>query len=1061
MSRRLAFVLLAFSASSLRAQVALPVPPPLPAKRAKPIPGDQPDKAAEFYVMKRAGTGARDLPYEKYVAAQQRVAKMRGYSLSQKSFITPRKGNAAAMDLGGWEALGPGNQGGRTRHLLIHPANPQVMYAGAATGGVWKTVDGGDNWTPISDSFPALGIGGMAFEPGNPDTLYAGTGFWFNALSTTNVLGSAPRGAGIFRSRDAGATWEQLPQPAGLHFRYINEILISRHDVNRIYVATWTGIFRSVDAGRTWAQVVDRSASAQNGCQDMVMRQDQGTDYLFAACGTTPTSSPAILRHMDAAADTPWQVVFTNAAMGNTTLAIAPSSPDTVYALLASNGADRVEWRNSLLGVWRSTSSGEPDTWEMRVGNQDSLAVNTGLLSQNQGFYNHICGTQARTIGGQGWIHNAIAVDPQDPDRVYVGGIDIYRSDDGGKNWGIASFWQSADGPGGAHADVLGLVFPPDFDGSARPYLYAVTDGGVYLTLNARDALAAGERAGCAMTNRVRWLPLHGGYQTTQFYSGAVLPGGGAFFGGKQDNGTMRGTLASKSDWLRLRGGDGAAVAVDPRDPNRIFVSIQNFGLNKSVDGGLTLAGAMRGIAEPAANFSFVAPLAMDQANPDRLYAGARIFYRTEDQAGQWVAISTELPAAAGMVSAIAVAPSDSTRVIFATSTGFLYRTGNALEADASTEWQSVRPRPGYVPAVTFDPQNADVVYAVYSQFHTAAGQSHVYRSTDGGRTWSGIDGEGDNGVPDIPVLAVTVDPQDARRIYLGTDLGVFVSVDGGGCWARDQNPFAAVPAEALVLERGAGATYLYAFTFGRGVWRTLLPGTGSPCQYTLGALPTSLPAFGATVDVPVQAGDGCAWSAVARAGALEVLSPASGRGPGNARVRVAWNTTATTRPLSIGVQDKIGASRQAAPFFVPATADVFATPVSVPALPYLSIADSRGFTAEEGDKKASCSGIAPAKTMWHRLTTPASGTLEVSFEGRRYDVFGSSGMVVTAFAASDGERGDELACGTLPRNTGSWLTGRLRFPVQAGSTYYMQVGATGTAATDGGFTLLGLQMLP
>jgi hypothetical protein len=452
----------------LHTVLAQPIAPP--ATRAKPpkvMPTDQPDKAYEFYVMKRAGVGPRDLPYEKYEAAQKRADRMRTYSLARQAYTTKRRGASvsATVDLGGWQPLGPGNQGGRTRVLLIHPTDPQIMYSGAATGGVWKTTNGGQSWAPLTDTFPALGIGAMAFEPGQPDTIYAGTGFWFNSLSGTNVFGSAPRGVGIFRSRDAGVTWERLPQPDGLHFRFINKIIVSRHDVNRIYAATWTGIFRSRDGGQTWQQLVNRGVFPQNGCQDMVARPDTATDYLFATCGTSANSNPAILRRVDAAEDGPWEAVFSNRAAGNTTLAIAPSQPGTIYALSASNGSDNPQWNASLLGVWRSTTNGDPDTWEARVTNTDAVAINTSLLSNNASFYNDVCAGATRSILGQGWIHNALAVDPQDPDRVWAGGIDIYRSDDGGRNWGIASFWQAADEPNGAHADVLGIVFPPDFDG--------------------------------------------------------------------------------------------------------------------------------------------------------------------------------------------------------------------------------------------------------------------------------------------------------------------------------------------------------------------------------------------------------------------------------------------------------------------------------------------------------------------------------------------------------------------------------------------------------------------
>ncbi|MCX6606213.1 MAG: hypothetical protein NTV52_21835 [Acidobacteria bacterium] len=1053
----LAVILMGCAERRLVRNTPLDRPPQVPevVKRAKAMPaGDQPDKAAEFYLLKRTGAGDGDLPAERYEAARQRMERMPVVSVATGRGVTSKAGKQA--DLGAWQALGPGNQGGRTKSLLIHPQDAKTMYAGAVTGGVFKTVDGGQNWTAMSDVFPTLGLGALAMDPSNPEVLYAGTGFWFNTLSGTNVFGSAPRGAGIFRSRDGAATWEPLGNPGGNLFRYINDIVVSRGDAQRLYVSTWAGIFRSLDGGQRWTQVLNRGTGVLNGCQDMVMRTDQATDYLFAACGTTVAGDAGIFRNTDAGGEGRWEKVFSVAAMGNTTLALAPSNQSVVYALMASNGEDDTEWRNSLHGVYRSTTNGDVDTWEARVTNKDETQVNTGLLSTNQGFYANQCSANGeKAIGGQGWIHNAIAVDPQDPERVYVGGIDIYRSDDGGKNWGIASFWQAAETPTGAHADVLALVFPPDYDGGAKQQMFAATDGGIYLTENARAAVATGERAGCTpFQNRVAWKPLHTGYQSTQFYTGSVLPGGGVFYGGKQDNGTMRGSLAGQKEWVRIRGGDGAAVATDPRDPNTLFVSTQNFSLTRSRNGGKTLATSMRGITEPSANFAFIAPLAMDLKNPDRLYAGGRTLWRTTNQADTWEAMSAQLPTAQGNVSAIAVSPADG-RVVMATSQGFVLRTANALEATAETVWEATRPRPGYVTGVTFDPVEPEVVYVVYSQFNTAAGQSHVYRSRDGGRTWEGIDGKGDTGIPDIPVFCLLIDPEDSQRLYAGTDLGVFVTMDGGANWERDSNPFAAVPVETLALDRGAGASYLYAFTFGRGVWRTQLPSSGTACSYEVGGL-GPMPAFGGTTEVPVTTGEGCVWSAIPQAGAVDVASPATGTGTGLLRLTTLLNFSTAARRGGFWLHDKTVELTQAGALQVPVAADASATPAVIAALPYVGIRDSRTTTAEASDPQASCATTVPAKTIWWRVTAPQTGEMEVVMQGQRYDVAGNSGLVVSAYVGTT-----ELGCVATPRGTGAWVYRSFRFAVTRGSTYSILGSATGSTALDGGYTILGVRMIP
>lgn len=1060
-SQPLLLLAIALLSGCAQRHLAFDTPPAPPAKPPKQMPaGDQPDKAAEFQLLRRTGNPQGVLPLERYEAARQKLTRMPAYNLAAAR--PAAKGPRQAADLGGWESLGPANQGGRTRVLVIHPQDPKIMYAAAATGGVWKTTDAGENWAPLTDLFPTLGLGALTMDPATPDTLYAGTGNWFNSLSGTNVLGSAPLGTGIFRTRDAGQSWEPLPAPAGPHFRYINDIIVSRSDSNRIYAATWTGIFRSTDSGATWTQIFNRGTNGRNGCQDMVMRTDQSTDYFYAACGTTAAGDAAIFRNADAASDAPWEKVLQLPAMGNTTLALAPSSQSTIYALIASNGADSADWRNSLHAVYRSTTNGDPDTWEPRTTNQNPEQINTGLLSTNQGFYNNLCTANGqRSIGGQGWIHNAITVDPTNPDRVWVGGIDIYRSDDGGANWGIASFWQSADSPGGAHADVSALIFPPDYNPATKPHLFTATDGGVYKTENANADLATGPRAGCTpFQNKVAWKPLHNGYVSTQFYTGTVSPGGGSFFGGKQDNGTMRGTLAAGREWTRISGGDGAAVAIDPRDVNTIYVSTPNFSLRRSRNGGKTFTTTIRGITEPAANFSFVAPLGMDPRNPDTLYAGGRIFWRSNNQGDTWEPLSTQLPTNQGTVSAIAVSPVDGS-VLMATSTGFILRTANIAEATAETEWIATRPRLGYIPSIEFDPITPGTVYAAYSQFNTAAGQSHIYRSTDGGATWTGVDGSGDTGIPDIPVFRVLIDPSDPQRLFAGTDLGVFVSLDSGATWNRDANPFAAVPTEALALDKSAGANHLYAFTFGRGVWRTRLPGSGDGCAYSIGSLP-NLPAFGGTFSIPINTAPNCAWSAVPQTGAIDVNSPAQGAGDGAITVTATPNTAQTARRGGLWLQDKTIEATQAGALQAPPAADSRSGAAEVTALPYLGVRDTRTQTIEPTDPRASCAATAPAKTVWWRVTVPANAQqLEVIFQGQRYDTFGNSGVIVAAYPANGLSIGPELACASLSRNTFAWNWGTTTFPVTPGAAYYIMASATGLASTDGGYTILGVRVLP
>ena len=200
---------------------------------------DNPFEAAEYFREQRV-QGEGLLPLERYATAMRHAATMRRYSLRQGAFVEslPR----APSPFGTWESLGPGNIGGRTRGLVIHPQDSHIMWAGGATGGIWKTTDGGNTWIPVSDFAPVLAINCLVMEPGNPNTLYACTG-----EQTQNW-----RGAGIYKTTDGGATWNQLPATTATDFYFVNNIAISPLAPAHVYAATNSGLWASMDGGNTW-----------------------------------------------------------------------------------------------------------------------------------------------------------------------------------------------------------------------------------------------------------------------------------------------------------------------------------------------------------------------------------------------------------------------------------------------------------------------------------------------------------------------------------------------------------------------------------------------------------------------------------------------------------------------------------------------------------------------------------------------------------------------------------------------------------------------------------------
>ncbi|MBK5259839.1 MAG: hypothetical protein JJE51_09615, partial [Thermoanaerobaculia bacterium] len=503
---------------------------------------DEPGAAAAYYEMKHAGAEDR---FAKYEAARAQIALRTQLKSTQTRPLA-------------WRHLGPGNIGGRTRTLVIDPIDNDIMYTGGVSGGVWKSWDGGQRWKPVSDELANIAINSMAMDPRDRNTIYVGTGEGYFREEVRGT-GLPLRGNGMFVTRDGGATWTHIASTINSDFHWVNDLTISRHDPQRIYAATRTGVWRTSDAGGSWSNVVP--VTAKGGCLDLAVREDASADYLFASCGTLEQAT--VYRATNAETDAEWSVVLREPNMGRTSLAIAPSRPSTIYALSASNQSGN--FNQGLLAVFRSDSNGDEGSWRRTVRNTDAVKLNTLLLTNPLAALNRECANADDFYVTMGWYCNVIAVDPVDHERVWAAGVDLFRSDDGGARWGVASYWWArGDEPSFAHADHHAIVFHPRYDGTANQTMYSANDGGIFRTGNARSPAATGDRAGCSPNrSSVRFASLSNDLGVTQFYNGAVFPSGSRFIAGAQDNGTVAGELIEGTNgWRHLFGGDGGYVAV-------------------------------------------------------------------------------------------------------------------------------------------------------------------------------------------------------------------------------------------------------------------------------------------------------------------------------------------------------------------------------------------------------------------------------------------------------------------------------------------------------------------
>ena len=370
----------------------------------------------------------------------------------------------------------------------------------------------------------------------------------------------------------------------------------------------------------------------------------------------------------------------------------------------------------------------------------------------------------------------------------------------------------------------------------------------------------------------------------TQFYHGAVFPDGKRYLGGTQDNGTLLGSDENGANrWSEIFGGDGGYVAVDPANPNNLFVETTRLSIRKSTDGGRTFGGARFGINEPGGNFLFITPFAMDPSDPQRLWIGGKSLWRSTNGAANWQNIAQFNNNE--QISAVAVAPSNSSVIAVGSSLGCVAAASGVVSPALHFTLSCTvgNTRSGYVSSVTFDPLDSHTVYATYSTF----GGKHIWRSRNRGDSWLPIDGEGATGLPDVPVHGIAVDPTNTSRLFAGTDLGVFVSNDGGANWAVENTGFPNTVVESLAVNTADGVTSLYAFTHGRGAWRVALNNRG--CNISLNPASGAIASPGGEGRIAVAGSPaGCGGAAESNEDWLAIKN----NGSGNVTYQVAPNTS-------------------------------------------------------------------------------------------------------------------------------------------------------------------------
>src|SRR5262245_37206296 len=655
-------------------------------------------------------------------------------------------------------SIGPAVASGRVMTIAVDPSNKAVIYIGSASGGVWKTVNGGASWQAIFDAQGSFSIGWVTVDQKRPNVVWVGTG-------ERNSQRSVAYGDGVYRSEDGGRSWANVGLKTSEH---IGRIVVSPKDSDTVYVAAqgplWApggerGLYKRIDGGKTWTQAL--KIGENTGVSDVVL-DPRNPDVVVASAYqrrrnffTMIDGGPESAIHRSTDGGKTWKKITTglpDEQLGRIGLAISPVNPDVLYA--------NVEAANRKGGIFRSSDNGV--TWTKRA-------------DYNQGSM----------------YYGDVFADPVDVDRIYVPDVIFQVSDDGGKTL-------RALGQRYMHVDNHIVWVDP----KNTNHLLVGNDGGLYRSFDRGGTWTFFEN-----------LPL------AQYYDVDVDNAAPFYnvYGGLQDNNSLGGPSRTRSehgilnqDWFVTQGGDGFVSHVDPDDPNIVYAELQH-GVIVRYD---KRTGERIGIQPQeekggtALRWNWDSPFIISPHQHTRLYFAAQVLYRSDDRGNSWKAVSPDLTrqidrntlqvmgrvwgpdavakntstALYGNISAIAESPKKEGLLYVGTDDGLVQ-----VSEDGGARWRKIDKLPGvptdsYIARIRASQHDAATVYLAAENHQNGDFAPYLLKSTDSGKTWTSIAG-------DLPergsTYAVAEDHVDPQLLFAGTEFAGYWSRDGGRHWVK------------------------------------------------------------------------------------------------------------------------------------------------------------------------------------------------------------------------------------------------------------------------------------
>ncbi len=702
---------------------------------------------------------------------------------------------ADALNGFSFRSIGPAFMSGRIADIAIDPTNENTWYVAVGSGGVWKTTNAGTTWKPLTDDQPFYSTGAITLDPSNSQTVWLGTG--------ENVGGRhVGIGHGVYLSRNGGKTWESKGLNKSEH---ISKIIVHPTDSNTLWVAAqgplWSsggerGLYKSTDGGTTWKQTME--VDAWTGVTDIVM-DPRDPDVLYAASWQRHRNvaaymggGPGTALYKSVDGGESWRKLKTGlpkADMGKIGLAISPINPDVLYAA--------IELERRKGAVYRSANAGE--SWEKM---SDTVSGGTGPH-----------------------YYQELIASPHVFDKLFLMNNYVLVSENGGK-----TFYQMNESK--KHVDSHAMVFKANDPN----YILVGTDGGLYESFD--------DTANWKFVNN---LPL------TQFYKLAVDDAYPFYniYGGTQDNNTQGGpsrTFKSNgihnADWFVLLGGDGHQPATEPGNPNIVYAQSQQGNLYRvdRTTGEAVYIRPQNDLDEPYERFNWDAPILVSQHDPKRLYFGSQRVWRSNNRGDQWEPISTDLTkneerlslpimgrqqswdaawdvyamSTYNTITSLAESAQDENVIYAGTDDGLLHATkdGGASWTTQTVDKLPNAPATAFINDIKADMFDVNTAYIALDNHKFGDYRPMLYKTTNGGKSWKAIT----NGIPEgTLVWRLVQDHINPKLLFLGTEYGVYVSLNQGDKWHKLSKGMPTISVRDLAIQKREND--LVAATFGRSFY--------------------------------------------------------------------------------------------------------------------------------------------------------------------------------------------------------------------------------------------------